>query len=304
MKVGVILPLGEIEHLGRTMSYAEIRGLARQVEEAGFDSVWIYDHLLYRFPDREPFGVWEGWTIMTALAEATERVEIGGLVFCTAFRNPAVLAKMAVTLDEVSGGRIILGLGCGWHEPEFDAFGLPFDHRVDRFEEACEIIVPLVKEGTVDFTGRYYSAPNCEMLPPSREGGIPVLIASSKPRMHGLTATFADSWNTAWLGQASALTPRREGIEAACAEAGRDPATLEITVGVNVAFPEKEGAPEDVSNPERFLTGTADELAAGLQGYADAGVGHVICNCMPVETETISRLGEALARFKAPVGVT
>ncbi|MGH2561589.1 MAG: LLM class flavin-dependent oxidoreductase [Thermomicrobiales bacterium] len=302
MKVGVILPLGEIERLGRTMSYAEIRGLARQVEEAGFDSVWIYDHLLYRFPEQKPFGVWEGWTIMTALAEATERVEIGGLVFCTAFRNPAVLAKMAVTLDEVSGGRIILGLGCGWHEPEFDAFGLPFDHRVDRFEEACEIIVPLVKEGKIDFTGKYYSAPNCEMMPPPRKGGVSVLIASSKPRMHGLTAKFADSWNTAWLGQASALTPRREGIEAACVEAGRDPATLEITVGLNVAFPGMEGAPEDTSDPAKFLTGTADELAAGLQGYAAAGVGHVICNCMPVETETVGQLAEALARFKAPVG--
>lgn len=303
MKVGVILPLGEIRHLGRTMSYAEIRNLARQVEEAGFDSVWIYDHLLYRYPDRDPAGVWEGWTVMTALAEATARVEIGGLVFCTAFRNPAVLAKMAVTLDEVSGGRVILGLGCGWHEPEFDAFGLPFDHRVARFEEACEIIVPLVKEGTVDFTGNYFSAPDCEMLPPPRAGGIPILIASARPRMHRLTARFADSWNTCWLGQASALTPRREEVEAACVEVGRDPATLEVTVGVNVAFPDLEGAPEDVSDPDRFLTGTADELAAGLRGYADAGAGHVICNCMPVGSESIARVGEALTRFKAPAAV-
>jgi alkanesulfonate monooxygenase SsuD/methylene tetrahydromethanopterin reductase-like flavin-dependent oxidoreductase (luciferase family) len=130
MKIGVVLPITEDEPSGQPPGYAEIRALALQAEAAGFDSLWIIDHLLFRFPDKPTPGVWEGWTLLAALAEATKRVELGSLVLCTAFRNPALLAKMAATVDEISGGRLILGVGAGWHQPEFDAFGLPFDHRV------------------------------------------------------------------------------------------------------------------------------------------------------------------------------
>jgi alkanesulfonate monooxygenase SsuD/methylene tetrahydromethanopterin reductase-like flavin-dependent oxidoreductase (luciferase family) len=207
----------------------------RAAEAAGLDSVWIYDHLLYRFPGKPPQGIWEGWTVMAALGEATERVELGALVLCTAFRNPAVLAKMATTLDEITGGRIILGLGAGWHEPEFSAFGLPFDHLVDRFGEALQIIVPLLRDGEVDFTGKYFSAPNCALLPkPARR--IPILIASAKERMHKLTAQYADQWNTAWVGEVSATEERRSALLAACDAVGRDPRTLEQTVGSTSSF--------------------------------------------------------------------
>ena len=107
--------------------------------------------------------------MLAALAEATRRVEIGTLVVCNSFRNPAILAKMAATLDEVSHGRLILGVGAGWNEPEYQAFGVPFDHRVDRFEEALQIIKPLLREGHVDFSGRYYQAPNCDNVPRGRD---------------------------------------------------------------------------------------------------------------------------------------
>jgi alkanesulfonate monooxygenase SsuD/methylene tetrahydromethanopterin reductase-like flavin-dependent oxidoreductase (luciferase family) len=239
---------------------------------------------------------------MSAIAEATERVEIGSLVMCTAFRNPAVLAKMAVTLDDVSGGRLILGLGCGWHEPEFEAFGIPFDHRVDRFEEAVEIIVPLVKEGKVDFTGNYYSAPDCEMLPQPRPGGIPVLIASRRPRMNRLTARFADAWNTAWLGEVEALAEPRAAVEAACAAVGRDPDMLDITVGINIAYPALGDTPDGIDNRAKFLSGNAQEVASSLQRYAEAGVGHVICNCLPVLPASIAELGNALTLLRDQVG--
>jgi len=146
MKVGLILPIGTNKELGRPLSYAEIRDLALRAEDGGLDSVWIPDHLIYRFPEQPQAGVWEAWTITTGLAEATKRIELGTLVICVPFRNPALVAKMAVTLDEVSNGRFILGLGAGWHKPEFDAFGYPFDHLVDRFEEALKIIVPLLRE--------------------------------------------------------------------------------------------------------------------------------------------------------------
>jgi alkanesulfonate monooxygenase SsuD/methylene tetrahydromethanopterin reductase-like flavin-dependent oxidoreductase (luciferase family) len=292
MKVGVILPLGERDDLEREFTYAEVRDLALRAEAGGLDSVWIYDHLIYRFPEKPQSGVWEGWTFLSALAEATERVELGALVLCTAFRNPAVLAKMAVTLDEVSGRRLILGLGAGWHEPEFAAFGLPFDHLVDRFEEAVKIIVPLVHEGKVDFSGQYVAAPNCEMDPPPARN-IPVLIASSKPRMLKLTAEYADSWNTAWLGHVDALASRRAALEAACAETGRDPSTLEVTVGLNVAFPSLGDVPGSASDPARFIAGSVDEVAAGLRGYAEAGVGHVIANITPLSAESLGNLAQA-----------
>src|ERR1043165_3879953 len=153
MRVGVVMPIGEDDATGSTPSYTTIRAFAQRAEASGFDSIWVYDHLLFRFPEQPTGGIWECWTLLAALAEATERVDLGTIVLCVSFRNPAVLAKMADTLEEISGGRLILGLGAGWHQPEFDAFGIPFDHKAGRFEEALKIIVPLLKEGKVDFTG-------------------------------------------------------------------------------------------------------------------------------------------------------
>lgn len=163
-----------------------------------------------------PGGVWECWTVLAALAEATQRVEIGTLVLCNSLRNPAVLAKMATAIDEVSHGRLILGVGAGWNEPEYRAFGLPFDQRVDRFEEALQIIRPLLRDGHVDFTGRYYQAPNCEDLPRGpRADGPPLLVGSEGPRMLRLTAQYADLWNIGYMGvtsQASASCAKIIGV--------------------------------------------------------------------------------------------
>ncbi|HET8630300.1 MAG TPA: LLM class flavin-dependent oxidoreductase [Thermomicrobiales bacterium] len=300
MKVGVVLPLGEDEGLGRPAGYAAVRDLALQAEEAGFDSIWLYDHLLYRFPDRPPAGVWEGWTFLAALAEATRRPELGTIVLCIAFRNPAVLAKMAATFDEVSAGRLILGLGAGWHRPEFDAFGFPFDHKVDRFAEALQIICPLLREGRVDFAGRYYQAPDCELRPRGpRPGGPPILVAAAGPRMLRLTARHADCWNTAWLGRPTLLAERRAGLDAACAEVGRDPATLAVTVGVIVAYPPEGAAPPAGGDPAKVLAGSAEEVAAGLRAYREQGVAHVICNCVPNDAASLARLADALRVYRA-----
>jgi probable F420-dependent oxidoreductase len=299
MKVGIILPLGEDEKRGRPALYSEIREMALQAEEGGFDSIWLYDHLIYRFPEQPTTGVTEIWTPLAALAEATKRVELGTLVLCLPFRNPAVLAKMAITLDEVSDGRFIFGVGAGWHQPEFDAFGIPFDHLGARFEEAMKIIVPLVREGKVDFEGTYYRAPNCELRPRGpRPAGPPILVASFRPRMLHLTARYADSWNTAWLGWPTILTERREKLEAACADVGRDPKTLEITVGVSVAFPDLGDAPDDVDNRDKWLSGSAEEIAAGFRAYEELGVGHIICNSAPNNAAGLTRLTEALRAYR------
>jgi len=281
MKIGFVVPMGEDPALGRPAPYTRLRELALTAEHAGLDSVWVYDHLLYRFPDQPSVGVHECWSVLTGLAEATERVELGTIVLAAPWRNPPLLAKMAITVDEISGGRLILGLGAGWHQPEFDAFGYPFDHRVSRFEEAMQIIGPLLREGKVDFRGEYFSAPDCEMLPrSSRADGssIPILIASRGPRMLGLTVAHADLWNTAWFGSVEGSAASRAEFDAACAAAGRDPATLGVTVGVNVVSPGAEPDPE--ADPNRALSGTPEEIAAGLRAYADAGVTHVICGAL------------------------
>ena len=301
VKVGFVLRIGEPLELGRPASYRELRRQARQVEAAGFDSLWVHDHLLFRFPGRPQFGVHECWSILGGLAEATERVELGTLVVCALWRNPALLAKMAVTMDEVSGGRFTLGLGAGGHEPEFSAFGYRFDHLASRFEESLRIIVPLLRDGHVDFRGRYYSAPDCALLPRGpRPGGPPVLVAGRGPRLLRLAARFADQWNAAWFGRVEPLAERRSAMDAACRDAGRDPESLTLTVGVNLACGAPAGIPLD---PDRTLSGGPEEVAAALADFAAAGVPHVIVGApyagAPDKAEAaIALLAEGLARYR------
>lgn len=301
VKIGVVVPIGEEVDSDQPLPYATIRAMALQAEAAGFDSVWMPDHFLFRFPGRPAFGVWESWSLLTGLAEATERVELGVLVLCLPFRNPALLAKMAITTDEISNGRLILGLGAGWHQPEFEAFGVPFEHLADRFEEGIRIISPLLREGKVDFRGKFFSAPDCEMRPRGpRPGGPPVLIASRGPRMHRLTAQFADQWNAAWFGRPTIFLQQYAKLVEGCRAVGRDPATLTITVGVNVLYPEhlsaaeREILPAFYNDPDKALRGTPDELAAGLQAYAELGVDHLICETTPNTPETLAELTKVL----------
>jgi probable F420-dependent oxidoreductase len=296
MKVGVVIPMGPDDGSGGTFPWPHLRRVAETAESAGFDSIWVYDHLVFREPDGSAQGIHEAWTILTALAALTERVELGAVVLAMPFRNPALLAKMAVTLDEVSGGRLILGVGCGWNEPEFDAFDFPFDHRVGRFAEAMEVLVPLVREGRVTFSGRWHRA-DAELVPRYRRpdgSPIPILVAGKRPRMRELVARWADAWNTAWLGPVDELAARVEPLSETLAAVGRDPASLEITVGVNVAFPGMADASPDVATGAA-LRGTATELATELRRYEAAGVGHLICALDPGTPQAVEALGEALA---------
>jgi probable F420-dependent oxidoreductase len=296
MKIGLMLPLGDDE----TNGFADLQSLGIAAEEGGLDSVWGADHLIFR-DGGETTGIHECWTVLTAIAAMTSRVEIGPLVLALPFRNPALTAKMAAELDEVSGGRLILGLGCGWHKPEFDAFGYPFDHRVSRFDEGLQILVPLLREGRVTFSGRYHDAVDAELRPrPIREGGPPILIAGKQPRMLELVARYADQWNAAWYGhpdEAHELRERLANLHAALDAADRDPATLEITAGILVAF---DGAKADA--PERAIRGSLDEVADALAGFATLGVSHLIAHVFPRTPEAVRSLGEAaaLARQRVP----
>src|SRR5712692_9165647 len=183
-------------------------------------SVWVGDHLLYRDATHGARGPWEAWTMLAAIAASTNRIAIGPLVACTSFHNPAMLAKLAATVDEISGGRLILGLGAGWNETEYRAYGFPFDQRVSRFAEAFTIIRSLLRDGRVEFAGEFYSARECELVPRPRPGGPPLLVGSTGDRMLAITIPYVDSWNAwySWTGnRPDGVAPLRDKVDAACA---------------------------------------------------------------------------------------
>jgi alkanesulfonate monooxygenase SsuD/methylene tetrahydromethanopterin reductase-like flavin-dependent oxidoreductase (luciferase family) len=300
LKVGVQLP--EVE---RDVRWSELLDMTRAIEDLGYDSVWVGEHLLYRWPDREPRGPWEAWTVMAGIAAVTERIELGPLVACTAFHNPALLAKQAVTIDEMSGGRFVLGLGAGWNETEFRAFGFPFDHRIDRFEEAFTIIRTLLHEGEIDFDGRYYQARDCELLPRGpRPGGPPLLIGSKGARMLALTIPHVDAWNVwysdTWNSPAG-VGPLREQVDAACRAAGRDPNEIERTVAVHVRMPGGQGRimGEGHAAPPP-LEGSPEEMAETLRGYAREGIGHVQLVIDPITLGSITAFAPVLELLDRP----
>lgn len=297
MKFGTVIEHAENPDSSVIASYKEIREMALTAESHGLDSIWLFDHLLFRFKEDKTDGIWEGWTLLSALAEVTERVELGTLVLCNPFRNPALLAKMAHTLDEVSNGRLILGIGAGWHQPEFEAFGFPFDKRVGRLEESLQILPPLLKWEKVTYSGEYYSAKNCEIVPTSpRKEGVPLLIGAFQPRMLRLTAQYADMWNTGWLGEPEGLKERIDALHAACDKAGRDKSTLDITCGIAIAFPDLGDTTPFAQYP---LSGTTEELAEAFRGYEALGTKHLIIQVTPWSETAVSRVAEAINLFNS-----
>jgi alkanesulfonate monooxygenase SsuD/methylene tetrahydromethanopterin reductase-like flavin-dependent oxidoreductase (luciferase family) len=299
MRIGIVLPTGASELPQEGLAYPFVKEVALVAEGAGLDSVWVYDHLLFR-SDGKTDGLLECWTVLAAIADATKRVELGTIVMCTSFRNPALLAKMAATLDDVSGGRLILGIGCGWHDPEYEAFGYPTDHKVSRFEESLAVITGLIRDGRADLDGKYVTARDAVLIPPARRD-LPILIASKGPRMLELTARHANAWNLAWFGfPDERLTRVRGELMDTCARVGRDPSTLSITVGVTVRYPDDATAGEaDGGDPPKGLVGTPDEIAAGLAAHAAAGANHVIASLDPCTPATVALFAEAVTLFRA-----
>ena len=302
MKVGVQLP--EVEWVAR---WPQLREMARTAEEIGLDSIWVGDHLLYRNDGLPPRGPWEAWTTLAAIAAVTERVQIGPLVASTSFHNPAMLAKQAATLDEVSGGRLILGLGAGWNEAEYLAYGFPFDHRVSRFEEAFTIIRTLLADGQCDFHGTYYNLDDCELLPrgprhPHGEGP-PLLVGSMGERMLAITLPWVQAWN-AWFtwfdNSVEGYRPLRDTIDAACRAAGCDPSGVERTLALLVAFPGAGGRSLGSVKDARVTPIPCDPatLAAALRAFEAQGVGHVQLVLDPINAETIAGLAPALEQLR------
>lgn len=286
LKVGVNLPITENALTGQMAGWADLLAFARQAEACGFDSLWVPDHLIVTW-NEQTHGIWECWSLLAALAAVTSRIELGPLVACTSFRNPALLAKMADTVDEISNGRLILGLGAGWDGPEYGAFGFPSDHRVSRFEEALQIVVPLLQSGQVDFQGTYYQARECELRPRGpRPGGPPILVGAKSPRMLHLAATYADFWNAEGpMRQPEDILALRADGDRACKEVGRDPTTLGRSASVVLNAPMTNGREGQPSS---------EETAETLRAYAREGLEHVQLWLIPGTIDSLEQFAPVL----------
>ncbi len=288
MKVGFVLPIVTGDVGARLPRYAEVREMALLAEDAGFDSLWVPDHLRWA-------GSWECWSVLAGLAEATSRIELGPWVSCVHFHNPAVLAKKAATIDELSGGRLILGLGAGWHQPEFDAFGLPFDHRVDRFEEALQIIIPLLREGRVTFRGKYHQAIDCEIVPRGpRPDGPPILIGAAGPRMLRLAARYADMWDYGPRLMSSTRAELLAGLDTACEEVGRDVESIKVQDGLLAIYPDLGPVEEESKNMATPVGG----VAADLRKLEMLGVDHAVCLVQPPTSAALGRLADEVHAYR------
>ncbi len=295
LRVGIQLP--EVE---RDVRWPEYVAIARAAEEAGFDSIWMGDHLLYRNDGRPERGPWDAWTILAGLAAVTERVRLGPLVACLGFHPPAVLARMAATVDEIGRGRLVLGVGAGWNETEFRAFGLPFDHRVDRFEEAFTVVRGLLSGGRVTLHGTYVHAEDAVLLPaPARRPTL--MVGSTGPRVLAITLPYVDAWNT-WYelygNSVDGFERENTKVTAAAERAGRDPSEIERSACVLVvldAGADERRIPEDLTPVE----GSARAVAEHLRGLAAAGAGEAILVANPITETSVRALGAALVLLDA-----
>lgn len=289
-RIGIQLP--EVE---RVVPWPEYRALAVAAEESGFDSIWLGDHLLYRGDGRPERGPWEAWTMLAALAAATERVALGPLVACAGFHPPAVLAKMATTIDEVSGGRFVLGLGAGWNRAEFDAFGIPFDRRVDRFAEAYGVIQPLVSGQRVSTTGEFVQLDDAVLHPPGP--AVPVMVGSNGPRVLEITLPTADVWNT-WFSEfgndAEGFARRNDAVTRIADSVGRDPSTVDRSACVLV-ITDHDSDERVPTEGVTALDGSPAQIAAGITEIHDAGADEVIVVVGPIDERSIRFLAEAVA---------
>jgi alkanesulfonate monooxygenase SsuD/methylene tetrahydromethanopterin reductase-like flavin-dependent oxidoreductase (luciferase family) len=275
LEIGLVLEMEESFVDGSTPRWSEIREMAIRAEEIGFDTVWIPDELLWRPPDGQVHGWWECVAMTGAVAASTSRVKVGTWIMSALHRNPGLTAKAVETLDEISGGRFVFGLGSGHAGRQAHAFGLPEDHVYGRFDEAVEIIVPLLRHGRAEFEGSFYAARDLEHRPVGpRPGRIPIMIGAKGPKMLRLAARHADIWSW-YVEERSDLEefgPRLAALEAACLEIGRDSATIGRSAGILVEPTSVTGSAEVLGAP---IHGSTEEIADGIRAFRTGGFTHV-----------------------------
>ncbi len=304
-KVGMILPEAENDLEGRTPRWNDYVSMAQSVEDLGYDSLWFVDHYIYKndASGLPPQGAWECWSMLAALAAATKRVELGSLVTATSFRNPTLLAKTADTIDEIANGRLILGIGAGWNEVEYRMYGYPFDNRFQRFQEAFTILNGLLRDGQIDFAGKYYTARECELRPRGpRPGGPPIMIGSRGPKMLATTLPHVPMWN-GWLcdvtSDVSAYPELKSAVDGVCEQVGRDPETVERTISISIDptggrdFPLHWSLLNDLTKAFP-LTGSTEEIARGIRAFGDAGVSHIQVYPIPPTLKTMEQIATAV----------
>jgi len=333
MRLGLALPHYDTSFAGERASWGSVRRVAETAERSGFDSLWVSDHFFldwgkYGGPE-DVQGSLECWTTLSALAAATERVRLGSLTLCNDFRNPALVAKMAATLDLLTGGRLDIGLGAGWYEPEYAAAGIGFDRpgiRLSRLEESVQIIARMLEGETVTFDGAHHHTDGALCRPlPVQEPRPPIWIGGKGDRLLSIVAAVADGWNMSWLGDISTYEERLKVALRACDERGRDPETLRRSVGVYMLVGRDDGDVKrrferliertppgvlqgssgspavswDEFKKARFA-GTIDEVSDKLGQLAELGVEEVIVGLGAVpfqvsDLEEVEFVGEAFA---------
>jgi alkanesulfonate monooxygenase SsuD/methylene tetrahydromethanopterin reductase-like flavin-dependent oxidoreductase (luciferase family) len=284
---------------GKTIHWSQIRDLAIRAEEIGFDTVWTADELLWRPQGRPAQGWWECVAMTGAVAAATSRIKVGTWILSALHRNPGITAKAVETLDDISGGRFVFGLGAGHAGRQGHTFGLPEDKTVGRFEEALKIIIPLLRQGRADFEGTFHAARDLEQKPLGpRPGTIPIMIGAKGPRMLRLAALHADIWS--WFveerSDLSEFGPRLVAVEAACAEVGRDPATIGRSAGIVVEPTSLTGSADVLGVPIR---GSAAEIADALMQFHAGGFDHLEIVPWPPTIAALDAMAPVLERLDA-----
>ena len=291
LRIGLQLP--EVE---RDVRWPEYVAIARAAEEVGFDSVWLGEHMLYRGDGRPERGPWDAWTALAALAASTERVTLGPLVACLAFHAPGVVARQAAAIDEISGGRFVLAVGSGWNEPEFRAFGFPFERLTARFEESFEIVRRLMAGEHVTFAGEFWQVDDAVLLPPQRRR-TRLMVGANGPRMLAATLPHVDIWNT-WYSvygnTAEGFAAHNAEISARAERAGRDPAEIERSA---CAFVVLDGGAGERPHDGPLIEGPPGRIADALRALAEAGADEAILVVDPINERSVRQLGDVLAEL-------
>ncbi len=289
-------------------SWLEFREAALAAEENGWDSVWTWDHLMAIFgPWEQP--ILEGWATLSAVAALTSRVRLGLMVGANTFRNPGITAKLATTLDNISGGRAVLGIGGAWFEREHAAFGIPewgsgFGERLDRLDESVMLMRRLLDGERVTHEGRFYTMVDALCEPRPLQDRLPILVGGSGPRKTlRTTALRADAWNTS--GSVEEVTEKLAILDGHCADVGRDRAEIELTISFPIIIRDDLAEAQEHFEATLAFNGADDigevpvllgppaMIAGALRPYRDLGFGTVIVRLpAPFDPETIERIGE------------
>lgn len=290
--LGLVLPMWERPPAGPASTFAEIRALARRAEELGADTVWLADEILWRVPDwPAPVGWWDCLTMAGAVAAITSTVNVGSWVMSAVQHKPGMIARAAESLDEISGGRFVLGLGAG-HAGGATSFGFDTDRAVPRYLEALEILVPLLRgDDPVTFDGEFHRATNAEIRPRGpRAGRVPLMMGGHSPKTMTAAARHADIWS-AYATTSSlpeAFAPMTEQLDRICADVDRDPASIGRSVGVFVE-PDSSGLAErlDLGVP---IAGSTEQIIDTIAGFADVGVTRVEIHPLPHTMDALEQL--------------